>query len=142
VTERVRFSGVNLFVAGPRTQAQVELRWKGLARLGSASGWSTRDSAHRLVAEASLAAVQEFLEGDVAFGIEHVELMRVGRNRIALVAVTLLAHRQEKILIGSCTIERDVQQAVVLATLAAINRVIGGLPAREPTEYVLRPAST
>src|SRR6185436_8509587 len=94
VTERVRFSGVNLFVAGPRTQAQVELRWKGLARLGSASGWSTRDSAHRLAAEASLAAVQEFLAGDVAIGNAPVEVMRVGRTKLAMVAVTLLAHRQ------------------------------------------------
>jgi hypothetical protein len=139
--ERVRFGSVNLFVSGPRTQAQVELRWKGLSRMGSASGWSTRDGAYRLVAQATLAGVQEFLEGEVAFGIQDVEFTRMGRRRVALVAVALLAHRQEKILVGSCAVEQDVQQAVVLATLAALNRVVGGLPTREPTEYVLRPTS-
>jgi hypothetical protein len=140
--ERIRFSSVNLFVSGPRTQAQVELRWKGLSRMGSAAGWSTRDGAHRLIAQATLAAVQEFLDGEVAFGVQEIEFVRMGRRRVALVALALLAHRQEKSLIGSCTVEQDVQQSVVLATLAALNRIVGGLPTREPTEYVLRPTST
>ncbi len=140
--ERIRFGSVNLFVSGPRTQAQVELRWKGLARMGGASGWSTRDGAHRLVAQATLAAVQEFLDGEVAFSHPEVEFVRVGRRRMALVALSLLAHRQEKTLVGSCAVEQDAQQAVVLATLAALNRIVGGLPTRVPTEYVLRPTST
>lgn len=140
--ERIRFVSVNLFVSGPRTQAQVELRWKGLSRMGSASGWSTRDGAHRLVAQATLAAVQEFLAGEVALGIPEVDFMKVGRRRIAVVTLALLAHRQEKALVGGCAIEQDVQQAVVLATLAGLNRAVGGLPTREPTEYVLRPTST
>jgi len=139
--ERIRFGSVNLFVSGPRTQAQVELRWKGLSRMGSASGWSTRDGAYRLVAQATLAGVQEFLEGEVAFGIQEVEFVTMGRRHVALVALALLAHRQEKILVGSCTVEQDIPQAVVLATLAGLNRVVGGLPTREPTEYVLRPTS-
>lgn len=140
--ERIRFGSVNLFVSGPRTQAQVELRWKGLARMGGASGWSTRDGAYRLVAQATLAAVQEFLDGEVAFGQPDVEFVRIGRRRMAVVALSLLAHRQEKLLVGSCAVEQDVQQAVVLATLAALNRIMGGLPTRVPTEYVLRPTST
>jgi hypothetical protein len=32
-------------------------------------------------------------------------------------------------------------QSVVYATLAAVNRILGGLPLREPVEYELRPAS-
>jgi hypothetical protein len=140
--DRIRFGSVNLFVSGPRTQAQVELRWKGLARMGGATGWSTRDGAQQLVAQATLAAVQEFLEGDVAFGQPEVGFLRMGRKRLAVVALSLLAHRQEKLLVGSCAVEQDVPQAVVLATLAALNRIMGGLPTRVPTEYVLRPTST
>ena len=140
--ERIRFGSVNLFVSGARTQSQVELRWKGLARMGGASGWSTRDGAHRLIAQATIAAVQEFLDGEVAFGLPEVEFVRMGRRRMVLVALSLLAHRQEKVLVGSCAVEQDVQQAVVLATLTALNRIVGGLPTRVPTEYVLRPTST
>jgi len=38
-------------------------------------------------------------------------------------------------------VEQDAQQAVALATLAGLNRVLGGLRTKEPTEYVLRPSS-
>ena len=140
--ERIRFVSVNLFVAGARTQAQVELRWKGLPRMGSASGWSTRDGAHRMVAMATVAAVQEFLAEDLALAVQEVEAVRLGRRRAVLVTIAMLTHRREKLLSGSCVVEHDLQQAVVLATLSALNRLVGGLRVKEPTEYVLRPTST
>jgi hypothetical protein len=139
--DRVRFVGVNLFVSGARTQAQVELRWKGLPRMGSASGWSTRGGAHRLIAQATLAALQEFLADELALALEEVQLVRQGRSRIVLVTVALVEHRDEKLLVGACEARMDLQRSVVLATLSAVNRLVGGLAAKEPTEYVLRPAS-
>jgi hypothetical protein len=139
--ERIRFESVNLFVSGPRTQAQVELRWRGLPRIGSASGWSTRDESHALVAQATAAAVQEFLADPVALRVAGVEFCTIGRNRLVVVSMALLASRQEKLLTGSCAIEQDTPQAVVLATLTALNRVISGLRAKEPIEYVLRPST-
>jgi hypothetical protein len=138
--ERIRFGSVNLFVSGPRTQAQVELRWRGLPRLGSASGWSTRAGAHRLIAQATVSAVREFLAEDVALSAQDVEFLRLGRNRLAVVSLSLLVGRQEKLLVGTCVVEQDVPQAVVCATLAALNRVVTGLRPLESTEYVVRPA--
>ncbi len=139
--DRIRFESVNLFVSGPRTQAQVELRWRGMPRMGNSSGWGSRDDAHRLVAQATAGAVQEFLFEPVALNVVGAEIVAVGRVRVALVSMALLAHRQEKVLTGSCAIEHDTEQAVVLATLDALNRVVGGMRVKEPTEYVLRPTS-
>ncbi len=139
---RIRFGSVNLFVAGTRAQAEVELRWKGIQRMGSAAGWSTRDGAHRLVTQATLAAVQQYLSDDVALGIDDVNMLHVGRKDVVVVALTLLAHRQEKSLVGCCAVEQDAQQAVVLATLSALNRVVGGLKTREAVEYVLKPKAS
>jgi hypothetical protein len=141
ILERVRFGGVNLFVSGPRTQAQVELRWRGLPRLGSASGWSTRASVHRLVAEATLAAVQEFLDEELAIAVQDVAILRLGKKRAVVVSLSLLVERREQLLIGSCAVEQDLQQAVVCATLAALNRLVAALRPKPPTEYVLRPTS-
>ena len=139
---RIRFGSVNLYLDGARAQAQVELRWKGLLRMGSASGWCSREGAQRLVAAATLAALQEFLDDDVALGVEGVNVIRMGGQEVAIVGLTLLSHRQEKLLTGCCTVGRDLPQAVVLASLSALNRVIGGLKTKEPIEYILRPAST
>lgn len=142
VIDRIRFGNVNLFVSGARTQAQVELRWGGFPRMGSASGWSTRANAHRIVAQATLAAVQEFLADEIALGVEDLEFLRLGRSRVVVVSLSLLVGRQEKSLTGTCTVEQDDHQAVVLATLAALNRVVGSLRPRETTEYILRPTSS
>lgn len=139
---RIRFASVNLYLEGSRVQAQVELRWKGVLRMGSASGWCSRDGANRLVAAATLAALQGFLDDDVALGVEGVQVVRMGGHEVAIVGLALLTHRQEKLLTGCCTVGRDLPQAVVLAALSALNRVIGGLKTKEPIEYILRPAST
>jgi hypothetical protein len=136
--ERIRYENANLIVHGPRTQAQVELRWKGLPRIGNASGWSARDDAHRLVATATTLAVQEFLADPVALGVREVSFVEAGGKRVAVVVLSLLAHRHQKVLTGCCTVEQDTPQAVVLATLAALNRLVAGLRVKEPTEYVLR----
>jgi len=139
--DRVRFESANLYVNGPRVTAQVELRWKGLARVGTASGLTSREAADELVAAAAVAAIQEYLEDDIGLGRASVADLRLGRHDVKIVAVPLVAHRLEKTLVGSCTVEQDAQQAVVLATLAALNRVLGGLRTREPIEFVLRPTS-
>jgi hypothetical protein len=137
--DRIRFVSVNVFVNGPRAQAQVELRWKGVVRLGNASGWSTRESAHRLVAQATVAAVQQFLAEDVALGVDDVHVVRLGRREVVVAALALVAHRHEKPLNGCCTLDQDPQQSVVLATLAALNRVVGGLRLKD-TDSNSRPA--
>ena len=139
--QRVRFVSANLYVAGLRTQAQVELTWRGMTRLGSATGPSTRENAERLVASATLNALQPFLGEERTLAVEDVARLRIGRRTVYVVSVKLLEQRSEKVLTGSCTLEQDAPQTVVFATLAAVNRILGGLPAHEPVEYELRPAS-
>jgi hypothetical protein len=138
IDDRIRYENVNLIVHGARTQAQVELRWKGLPRIGNASGFSARDDSQRLVAQATALAVQEFLADPVALQVRDVAFMDVTGRRVVVVMLALLAHRHEKVLTGSCTVEHDTPQAVVLATLSALNRLVAGMRAKEPTEYVLR----
>ena len=138
---RVRFVSANLYVAGLRTQAQVELTWRGMIRLGSATGPSTRENAERLVASATLSALQPYLGEERTLAVEDVARLRLGRRTVYVVSVKLLEQRSEKVLTGSCTLEQDAPQTVVFATLAAVNRILGGMSAQEPVEYELRPAS-
>jgi hypothetical protein len=139
--DRIRFAGVNLYVSEGRVTAQVELKWKGIPRMGSASGVSTRDGAHKLVVAATVAAVQEYLEDELALGVDDAHVARVGGKEVVMVSLVLHAHRTQKTLVGCCTVEQDAPQATALATLSALNRVVGGLRTKEPTEYVLRPTS-
>src|SRR5262249_14508050 len=136
---RVRFVSVNLFVMGPKVQAQVELRWNGVTRAGAASGVATRENALPLVAAATIEAVKGFLVDELALAVERAELSALGRRQLVLVSLVWMVHRQEKPLTGACTVEGDVLQAVVLATLAAINRLMGGLRTKAPVEILVRP---
>lgn len=139
---RVRFVNANLFVSGLRTQAEVELSWQGTTRVGNATGASARDNAFRLLSSATLSALAPFLGPDISLAPHDVEFVRLGRQEAVVVAVKLLAQRSEKTLVGCCTVEQDVAQSVVYATLAAVNRVLGGLKVVEDVEYELRPTST
>lgn len=139
--ERIRYENANLIVHGQRTQAQVELRWKGLPRVGNASGFSARDDAQRLLAQATTLAVQEFLADPIALNVREVTFLESGGHPVVVVVLSLLAHRHERILTGSCTVAHDTPQAVVLATLDALNRLVAGMRVKEPTEYVLRAES-
>ena len=139
---RVRFVNANLFVSGLRTQAEVELSWQGMTRVGNAAGASARDNAHRLLSSATLNALVPYLGADMTLAPHEVEFMRLGRQEVVVVTVKLLGHRSEKTLVGACTVEQEVAPSVVYATLAAVNRVLGGLRSREPVEYELRPTST
>ena len=139
---RVRFVNANLFVSGLRTQAEVELSWQGTTRVGNATGASARDNAFRLLSSATLSALAPFLGPDVSLAPHDVEFVRLGRQEAVVVAVKLLAQRSEKTLVGCCTVEQDVAQSVVYATLAAVNRILGGLKTVEDVEYELRPTST
>jgi hypothetical protein len=140
--ERVRFVSANLYVAGLRTQAQVEIAWKGVTRLGSATGASARENAERLMAAATLQALQPFLGEERTLAVQDVARLRLGRRTVVVVAVKLLEQRAEKALTGSCTLEHDLPQTVVFATLSAVNRILGGVAVHEPVEYELRPTST
>lgn len=139
--DRIRYENANLIVHGMRTQAQVELRWKGLPRVGNATGFSARDDAHRLVAQATSLAVQEFLADPIALNVREVTFVESGGHKVVVVVLSLLAHRHERVLTGSCTVLQDTPQAVVLATLDALNRLVAGMRVKEPTEYVLRAES-
>jgi len=86
-------------------------------------------------------ALQEYVEDELALSVEDAAVVKTGRQVVVVVSLALLSHRQIKALTGCCTVEQDALQAVVLATLMALNRVVGGLRTKEPTEYVLRPTS-
>ena len=98
-------------------------------------------SSRALKPEALPIRVRPFHRSSTCACVRDVTFVDVTGRRVAVVVLALLAHRHEKVLTGSCTVELDTPQAVVLATLAALNRLVAGMRAKEPTEYLLRAES-
>jgi hypothetical protein len=138
---RIEFIGVSVAQSHLRAEARVELAMNGLATVACATGADSSDSVHRIIAEATIQAVQQFFEDDSVFTVNSVEQVTVGGKPIIAVNVCHLAERQEKMLVGACPVNGDVTRAAALATLDAVNRFLRRLAPKEPTEYEIGPAS-
>jgi hypothetical protein len=138
---RLRFGGVTVSLNTLRCQVNVELGLGEQEAMGEAIGSNSRQQVPRLIAEATLRAVERFLGGDYALCLNDLELVTVGSDTIALINVKFQSGRRLQTLSGSCVVEHDLQQSVVYATLDSLNRILGQLIIKEPVEYELRPTS-
>lgn len=119
---RLKFSDVSIAFNGTRTEATVRLTKDGIVFSGSASGTTSPNAQMKLIASATLQAIQESGLPDAALVLEEATEVIAGGKRVALVVVNLAGDRGEEILCGSAVIKQDVWKGVVNATLDAVNR--------------------
>lgn len=139
--QRLRFGGVTVSLNALRCQVQVELGLGDQEAVGETVGSNSRDQVPRLIAEATLKAVDRFLSDEYVLSLSDLEMITLGSDTIVVVNVKFLAGRRQQALSGSCVVDHDLQQSVVYATLDSLNRILGRLDIKEPVEYELRPTS-
>lgn len=123
---RLRFSGVSISMNGDKTEATVNLKTNGVVHTGIASGHSSSHNQLRLVATATLRAVEDCHGSDGSLVLEDINpsISFSGRN-VAVVFVNMITSQGEDFLSGSAVVKQDVWKAVVNATLNAVNRRLG-----------------
>lgn len=119
---RLKFSDVSIAFNGSRTEATVRLTKDAIVFSGSASGTTSPNAQMKLIASATLRAVEESGLPDAALVLEDATEVIAGGKRIALVVVNLAGDRGEEFLTGSAVMKQDVWKGVVNATLDAVNR--------------------
>lgn len=138
---RVRFHGVTISLNSLRAQARVELALGDREVVGEAEGATGRQQVPRLIGEATLRAVERFLSEDYLLVLSDLEVINLGNDSVVVVNVKFITDRRQQTLSGSSVVDHDLQQSVVYATLAALNRILGRVQIKEPIEYELRPTS-
>ena len=113
---------MHLTSTGLDITARVTLAHEGRTSMGECVGTATQSGVHRAVAGATLRAVEGLLNEPVRFELEHVEVAPTGRDRTALVAMTMLSAAGGEKLTGAAVVRDDARQAVIRATLDAVNR--------------------
>ena len=92
----------------------------------SCSGHSHCDSSPaartRSIAEASVAAINQFLPDRCRFTLDDVRMASLAGHEVAMVVVALKADGKNEALLGACYVGEEPNYAVVLATLDAVNR--------------------
>lgn len=119
---RLRFSDVSISLNGNKTEATVRLMKDGAIYSGSASGTNSPNGQMKLIASATLHAIEDSGQTNADMVLEDTCEVIVGGRRVAVVLITLAADRGEEVLTGSAVIKQDVWKGVVNATLDAVNR--------------------
>jgi hypothetical protein len=119
---RPAISRMHLVSSGLDVTATVTLTSDGRTAAGEARGSASQSGVQRAVATATLRAVEQ-LAGDIArFELDHLEVSHLGSDRMVVVGLTMLSSRGTERLTGAATVREDVRQAVIRATLDALNR--------------------
>ena len=135
---RFAFQSVNLFLSKDGTRAEVELSRDSVDAFGGSNSENTTVSPAVVIAEATLRAISEFLDGSTRLCLGEVLTIELGDKDAVVVRVDLIGSRGAKSLAGCSIVSGNENQAVVFATLDAVNRVIGKLEFRSSIEYKIR----
>ncbi len=111
-----------LISSGLQVAVEVTLTFGERSAHGQSEGTATQTGVQRAVSTATLRAVEELLDGRARFELDMVELTPVGRDRAVLVALTMVSSAGSEKLTGAADVRDDVRQAVIRATLDALNR--------------------
>ncbi len=136
---RIHVAGYTLRRSRDEIEVEVVLGAGEVRGEGRSVGPSTRFEHRRVVGQATLDALLKLVDGDPGLSLGEMEERRLGSRKVLLVCVNRTVDRAETAFIGSCQISYEPEQAVILAILDAVNRLMGTLRPREPIEYVVGP---
>jgi hypothetical protein len=119
---RLKLKHIDLSMEDNRLTTTVQLTKGGKEYTGASSGGSSVQNRYRLVAEATLTAVNDFLGIDPIFILSDVLVLTTASGKAFTVVITDISGTGEQSLIGSAMVQQDEHQAVVKAALDAVNR--------------------
>lgn len=123
VRNRLRVADVEITINGTKAQATVHLQRGSETFTGQAAGQGSQVNQLRLIANATVRAVEQSCRMTDQIAIEDINpnVMVAGRQ-IVIAVVNMLSQYGEDVLTGSALVRNDVNRAVVNAVLDALNR--------------------
>ncbi|WP_430883964.1 hypothetical protein [Fusibacter sp. JL216-2] len=117
------------YLIGSDAQAEVKvtLRHDERAYIGKMNGMHTTRNSKRLVVEATLNSLNELFGAKQGVVLEDFKAVKLGGTEVYNVALCALNGFTEEIHIGSAIVRGDEKEALVRATLDALNRRIAKL---------------
>ena len=132
---RVLFERIVMTHAEGRVTIEVSLRSGERRATGESNSADTAEGNLAAVIDATLEAVLMLYAPKLEFAQPHLKILAFGRDEIIVVYLSALEGRIVHTFTGSALIRQDPQQAAVLATLGALNRVLALWPEREGLDF-------
>lgn len=127
VMMRPKIVSINASVTGLSAGATVTLEISGNKYVGSADGPASQSGRLRMLALAALDALEQWSGEMVNFALEDVAVVQLGHEKVAVACIVLVTNFGEQTFTGSSLVRQNEKDAIVRATLDALNRRIGFL---------------
>lgn len=115
---------IQVITSGFDSTVEVALALDGSRAVGRSSGPAVEWHTMRAAADATVDAVSVLLGKEAKVVVEHASIEAAGSVKVALVVVLLLTEGGAEQLAGAAPVTGDRRQAIVHATLSALNRRI------------------
>lgn len=121
-SKRLQIAGIDYTIKGNQVKTEVILQCDKKTYTAEEVGPNTLSNAYRILANATLSAIHQYIGMEHVFAIEDIERVKIGKKEAVVVAVGVISSEYEEILLGSALIKNDIRETVVKATLDALNR--------------------
>ncbi|MHB1418203.1 MAG: hypothetical protein ACYCX4_01240 [Bacillota bacterium] len=119
---RFRWISLQVTTKGASARIKVELESEGRLFSGEAAGPNTAGNQLRLVAEATIEAVEAAVGGYRGLIVEGLSEVQLAGRQAVLVVVSQAGNTDSETLLGACIVRHDEREAVGKAALSALNR--------------------
>jgi outer membrane lipopolysaccharide assembly protein LptE/RlpB len=120
---RLRVADVEITVNGTKAEASVHLQRGSETFTGQAAGQGSQSNQLRLIATATVRAVEQACQMSDQIAVEDINPnVVVAGRQVVVVVVNMLSQYGEDVLAGSALVRHDLNRAVVNAVLDALNR--------------------
>jgi len=106
-------------------RVRVVLSYKGQEYDGIEEGPNSRVGRLRLVASATLRAVEKIMLQSYSLALEDITAVKLGGQMAVTVLVAMVNSSGEESFVGSSVVKEDESKAIVRAVLSALNRRLG-----------------
>lgn len=121
---RLTIRSIKFIMSNQTAKAKVVLEFGGAEFEGVARGVYTVSQSQRMVAQATLDAVEQFLKMTRRFVVEDIKVVPFASKQVVISGVSLIQNNTEKLLIGKCIVDTDINSAITKSILDAVNRTI------------------
>ncbi len=124
VPDRVRIEGITTESSSSQVKIIVRLAFKQSQASGESSGSVPGFARARLVAEATIKAIQVIFP-DLTLALEDISVSKLGNHKVVITCLSAISIGESKSYAGVAIIQHDQDHAVVKSVLNAINRRLG-----------------
>lgn len=121
---RLIINSVDYQITDMIAKVKVVLKFDDKEYIGQCEGVHTARESIRILGNATLNAIKEFLPGREHFILEDIKEVAIANDKLVLVAITMINRGYESLFVGKSIVNNDMNKAVVRATLDSLNRYL------------------